>query len=598
MNDDDITEQAGKNRIRNGEVEQEFLVKWQLPGTADHQAAKNQLHQLLSELLASFPNKIVMIDRKQREWIFQESDDAERFEKEIETASVQLHPIKNGQKQIARWVSIIKFRSELLSHKWKDNDYFYNTINDAGAYLFPHPFGEDEWDIVSIGFIKDIHVVHFPKDLLHDHINHLIKQQEKSPPAFQLIPQRITTIDKKATTKAFTVQCMKKDATQLIQLLTHGSFRNPPNQIFVPFKYKKNKPDLFLKCIRQQNEVYYKTWIIKLEGIAPEAMAYMEQAILSTRGVLHVVPSKRMEEIGEWKVLTDHTKCAYVYRQLKDNWGKIINAIPVEILQNAPRAFSIPKISSKEARDYQDADSEDDSYGSLLTTGTDISVMTTDETSYNELPEEFQYATYAAATVGGSNTTTASHTQMSSPTVSTQSEWQREKQELEALIQSQAQQIEKIQADIEAKISRSKDLEEKLAKAIDLAHSRDARLEEMLEKFDQLMSQHPVGGYNTAGYDPSGYAAFGHQNPSTPERAQPTAAPPPTKKANTNSSPNRTIYALFRQTNNRQTPARTNTHNRNQLMLHSTQSTNNTSMDVDEDNRQPTPGAKTGQKKE
>jgi len=390
---------------------------------------------------------------------------------------------------------------------------------------------------------------------------------------------------------------MKKDVVHLTEVLTHGPFRDPPNQIFVPFKYKKNKPAVFLKCIQQQNEVYYKTWIIKLEGITPDAMVHMEQAILNIRGVLHVVPSKRMEEIGEWKVLTDHTKCAYVYRQLKDNWNKIINVIPIQALQNAPSTFSVPKISSKEARDYQDADSEDDSYGSLLTTGTDISVMTVDDTTYNELPEEFQYNTYAEATAG-SSATTASHTQMSSPTASTQSEWQKEKRELEALIQQQAQLIEKIQADMEVKISRSQDLEDKLAKAIDLAHSRDARLEEMLEKFDQLMRQQPAGGYNTAGIDTSGYTSYSHQNPSTPERSQMIAAPPPSKKANTNSSPNRTIYALFRQTNNRQVINRNANTNRNQSALSPNQSTINTSMDVDEDNRQPMPGAKTGHKYE
>ena len=95
----------------------------------------------------------------------------------------------------------------------------------------------------------------------------MLQKQKKNSPEFQLIPQRISTNDKKASTKAFTIQCVKNDATKLIHLLTHGPFRSEMNQIFVPFKYKNKKPELFLHCIRQQNEVYHKPWIIKLEGI-------------------------------------------------------------------------------------------------------------------------------------------------------------------------------------------------------------------------------------------------------------------------------------------------------------------------------------------
>ena len=45
------TECAGRNRERNGGREEEFLVKWQIPGNHDNIAAKRLLNQIISELL-------------------------------------------------------------------------------------------------------------------------------------------------------------------------------------------------------------------------------------------------------------------------------------------------------------------------------------------------------------------------------------------------------------------------------------------------------------------------------------------------------------------------------------------------------------------
>ena len=469
-------------------------------------------------------------------------------------------------------------------------------MTEAKAYIFPHPFGEEGWEVVSVGFIKNIHAVHYPKDLLHEQINDLITTHNpnKKAPVFQLIPQRITTKDKSASTKAYTVQCHKNDADEVIQLLTHGPFREDPNQIFVPFKYKRTKPETFLKCIRRQNEVYYRTWIIKLEGITHDTMDYIEKDITNIMGVWHIVPSKRVIEKGEWKILTDQSKCAYIHRQLSAQWPQIIAKIPKETLDEAPATFSSPMISSKKARDYQDNESDDDSYGSLLTTGTDVSAMTAEDSTLDELPTEYQYPTYASAAAAGSSNS-VEDTQMSSPTNSMYSSWIKEKQELEAQIKLQAQEIEKMKATMEEKISRSQDLEEQLALAIDLAHSRDERHEEMLQKFEMLMNKQMAGGYNQGIY--GGYSTQDSMLPATPERSVTNLDSPPPKKANTNASPHR-IYSLFRQPQGRQVNPRPTHQNRTYANPKSNHYSANHSMDTDEDPRKPQPGAKSGDKTE
>ena len=340
---------AGKNRNRNSEVEREFHVKWQLKGGGDLVIKKKQLLQLLAIVLVEFPSQVTLVDRKQREWTFQESDDEEKFHKEFEKAAVQLHPVKTRQQKVNHWVSIVTFRSITNIKDWKDNDRVYSHLDEGETYLFPHPFGKDAWDIMSIGFLKEIHVVHHPKEDLHKHICKLIQGNKTNIniPPFQLIPQRITTKDKAASTKAFTIQCLKSDAKELTQDLTQGAFRDPLNQMFVPFKYKQTKPDVFLQCIRQQNEVYYKTWVIKLEGLTEKAMEMIKPKIMSQSGVYGIVSTKRTGNIGEWKVLVDQSKCAYVHRTLSTIWQQLVKSIPRETREAALDTYPSPRISSK-----------------------------------------------------------------------------------------------------------------------------------------------------------------------------------------------------------------------------------------------------------
>lgn len=166
-------------------------------------------------------------------------------------------------------------------------------------------------------------------------------------------------------------------------------------------------------------------------------------------------------------------------------------------------------------------------------------------------------------------------------------EWQKEKHDLEAKLQAQANLIEKIQADLQAKVNRSKDLEDQLAQAIELAHSRDARHEEMLQKFEMLMRLHTDGNDRQP---PQGRPPDDSDDPfpTTPDRPQPTG-PPPTKKPNQNPSPQRNIYSIFRQQSSRHSSPR----NRKTSGSLLTQP-----MDTDETHRQLPLGAQPGKKQE
>ena len=185
----------------------------------------------------------------------------------------------------------------------------------------------------------------------------------------------------------------------------------------------------------------------------------------------------------------------------------------------------------------------------------------------------------------------ASGNPVSTPGTTPYNEWQKEKQELQNRLKEQAEQlgrqdaqIEKLQLDIEAKITRSKDLEDQLAQAIELAHSRDARLEELMEKFDQMLSRQDNLS-TTATSD----------NPSTPARVIVASESPPSKKANTNATPDRQVYAVFRRPPGRQVE-RTNLMDRYNLPSTAAEQTLQ-QMDTDDESSSK-PAARPGKKTE
>jgi hypothetical protein len=586
--DDEQTAPSGKNRDENRPAEHEILVRWQMPGNLTHVDAKRQLIGLLGELLMSYPNDTTFIDQRNREWQFTPEDKEVNIVKEMENASLKLFASKNKQQQVIKWIVITRFRTRHGIPEWKSNDYFYSMVLEAKTFMFSHPFESTVWDIATIGFLKDLHVAHLTTEHVHNMITNKIENKTQTP-MFQIIPQRITNKERNATTRAFTVQCARSDSKQLIHMLTHGEFRASP--WFIPFKYKATQPDVFTRCIRKQNEVYYKTWVIKLEGLDTKAMTYIEAAIKDIPGVQHLVPTRKIREKGEWKVLVDQPRCSFIHKHLTASWETIMEKIPSDVLTQAPMTWSLPQVSSQKVRDYQDASVDSDSYGSILTTGTDLTVPPEDEEMFNDPPTGYSYPTYAAA-AASSMGSAATSTSISSPTISTNSEWQKEKQMLEDMIRQQALQIDKIQADLEAKINRSHDLEEQLAQAIELAHSRDVRHEEMLRKFEMLMrtveakepqevSPRPVENQLRA--EPS-------SNPKHPPPASKATASPPSKKANNNSTPERQIYPIFKTTPGLAMPPPPR-HRRESVLL--TQP-----MDTDDESRKPPPGAKTGKKSE
>ena len=211
-------------------------------------------------------------------------------------------------------------------------------------------------------------------------------------------------------------------------------------------------------------------------------------------------------------------------------------------------------------------------------------------------PFESKFPSYASA--AANSTRSGTETQYSSPTASTNTDWQREKQTLEDQIKMQAEQlktqaarIQQIEADLAAKIACNHDVQQQLAQAVELSHSRDVRHVELMQKFEELLNFHtstPSPNIQTPVEDSN----MVDSQPTTPERELPFP-PPPSKKPNTNSSPHRNLYNIFRQPTTKQLGSRQAAKGKTPSKPVTSERTAHP-METDEDARQPSPGAKSG----
>ena len=177
--EEEDTMMAGKNRDKNKQELKEILVKWQIPGNLALPDAKKNLHSILVELMMCYPGEVIFVDHKHSEWSHDNQSTEEAFSKECNEMSLQLHPIRNKDQQVIKWVAITKIQTNRPMSDWRENDLFYSQMIEQKIYMFPHPFRYDEWDISSIGFIKNIHVTHHTQEHLHDTILHIIKKTRK-----------------------------------------------------------------------------------------------------------------------------------------------------------------------------------------------------------------------------------------------------------------------------------------------------------------------------------------------------------------------------------------------------------------------------------
>ena len=112
-----------------------------------------------------------------------------------------------------------------------------------------------QWDITHLGFLQGYNVLHVSKH--HTKLRLLQETQKINPdtPQFEIANSRVWSGQGSGPfhcTQAHEIQCAREDASKLTRMLKSGVFRQKMS--FVPYAFKKHKPDAFLKAIQLQNK--------------------------------------------------------------------------------------------------------------------------------------------------------------------------------------------------------------------------------------------------------------------------------------------------------------------------------------------------------
>ena len=385
MEEDDDKTINSSNSEPGGKDDREMMVKWCIQGVSDQQKAKTILIKILAIMSTNFYDDISIIDNKAEEFKAEDQYSEAKVYEDMTKGKFQVHQATSkNERQRKRWYCVHKIYSSQSLSTIKAHYEVSKALKENNAYLTIHRFEQKDWDIVHLGFLKGYNVLHLTPAAAKIILRNKALTIDKGCPNFELSNTRIRQAydSKQYSTTAFEVQCKRSDARQISTILKSGLFRKTTS--FVPYSFKKTMPEAFRQAIQAQNKYLANTWVVKIEGFTHQALDECKVALISGPGAQEIIPTKKTNTHGEWKILVEKDNLSFYYDWLRENLEDIINTFARHI----PIPDNLPpyKINSRQPMHYQDA-SEDGSYGTMFSTTMSLNTTGSNK-AYNHYEQE------------------------------------------------------------------------------------------------------------------------------------------------------------------------------------------------------------------
>ena len=364
--DDDKTVTSGGSE-KNNQKMREISVKWCFNGMTDNKTVKAALIDILTTIMQVHNEDIIITDHNAREFEFNEDIDEEKQRKSLhKEGKFPIHKATaKGESRLNRWFATHKIRTTLSLSTIKGHFLIRDKMQHARAYMTLHQFALNKWDIAHLGFLQGYNVMHVSKH--HTKLRLMKETQSVSDktPIFEVANSRVRSGQGQGPyhcTQAYEIQCAREDASKMTKIMQTGIFRT--TMAFVPYAYKKYKPEAFLKAIHLQNKNLTETWVIKIQGFTAEAMEHCQPTLQNQQGVSTITPTPRGTDIGEWKILIRRQDLANYYQWLGTHMKQITDSIPSQI--QPPDNYPAYSINSQPPQSYQDTDEDEVSFGTMF----------------------------------------------------------------------------------------------------------------------------------------------------------------------------------------------------------------------------------------
>ena len=185
-------------------------------------------------------------------------------------------------------------------HKIKQNENIFQSLKHNNCYIQQHVWPENEWNIVTIGFLSGISPKHQSKEMTK---RNLINT-DKNPPKYELAAAHIkTTMNGVSfTTFAYEVKCIQKDTEAVCDYLTEVGKSN--DVALLKHKWKHTNSDVYINGIHKQNELLQNIRTIPIYGIDDATMNSLYDTLISKEKIINVAATNKTTEYGRWNVYT------------------------------------------------------------------------------------------------------------------------------------------------------------------------------------------------------------------------------------------------------------------------------------------------------
>ncbi len=376
------------------------------------------------------------------------------------------------------------------------------TLKKTGCYLKRHHWGQDKWDIVTLGFIMEMDPGRHLSDEVREQILEIAKAKDcvTTPGSrFKLVAQSFKIKNKSAVcnANAYGVQCMRIDA-QAVDAMFKQTYRETKS--YVKNKLQKEDPTAFTNALRIQNKYMTNVKTIILVGITRIMMRELRPLLLSEPNIDHVSATRKVQAIGRWDILTNDNHQAEVIETINEKlptWLETMTTDP-----DRPKDYPEPGITNRTKNSNEDSSQGDVSYLSS-SAGSYDSIMEADGGQYDEAPQQrsrnsvsvsgFSWAQVAAQPIKKPKTpsqgTTSNVSEITAPTVATTVAQSEEMNELKKLVTLLTNKVNDMSVILERKASTDQQPQQQQYNGYGYTQGGPLNYENERLKHEQYMAQ-------------------------------------------------------------------------------------------------------------
>lgn len=447
MDDDDKTVTTETTTAKTDFIGQELTehtIRFEIPfNQGDENKDAFQLHAKLLAVISKSVDKtdLRIINNKNKR--VQAFDEPKWMDKTYHKSHFTVHVDSKQQ----RTIICHRIRSKKGIPGIKGESSVINFLKNTKTFLRAHFWKEDEVLLRDIGFLsRYVPTQHSKAFVLQDMSERMdfceVAEFEAPPtaPPFKLIhsqPRLRLKSNKTLKTHAYAIQVMTKDTAKMNHYLRKVYATEP---LYIPYSSKRNHPEVAAKAILSQNKQMSETYVIVVVGVHRDVMSVLIPQFSEIPGYIETSDTNRTDQTGRWQIIVRETHFKRVRKLIGTHLQHWISAVSQSRRDSTPTHFPVPQVHQR----YGNHDDEDSSAGHA-------SYMSSCSQSYGSFDEtDATYAPYFAPPNSTTNRSYASVTRtptapMATTAVSTASE---ESQEIQDIKQDFLAVIKGLQSEI------------------------------------------------------------------------------------------------------------------------------------------------------